>query len=278
MEKRKIPFVGVSNDECIELNIEPYSDVKPLKRFWDKLQAYVSRSPYTAKSKTRYGGGGHIHVAIPERMIGDVGYRIKFLINLFTDMQNRPYLNWMFNEYGDNTSAEPILLSDELSSRYNTVCGLLRDKGFRIENTNWSGERWQRVGDPNNLGTMGWGTKGTPVVLSRGYANCKPMTIEFRIFDSPSTWSELLSQVLFTNRYLQTIECLTAANIRIPLDVKTSKDVLKLSKRNKCIKEFFTLIDQLDLNENMYKYCVQNYLDRKATDCLLPEWIDDLDE
>jgi hypothetical protein len=78
-----------------------------LSRYYSRLMTYIEQMNTVSKVLTgqnrdlvysrsdTVSGGGHIHVGFPRHMSRNAAFLAGFLTNLFRDVQNRPYLNWV---------------------------------------------------------------------------------------------------------------------------------------------------------------------------------------
>ncbi len=185
------------------------------------------------------GGGGHIHMCIPQKMSTED--RLRFLSRIFLDMARRPYLNWIFNESVDVLNANSMLTSLE---------------GFKFISTLMD-KHYFNIYDYNCL--IGC-TKDYGIRFKADYD-----TIEFRIFDMPRDEQTLEEYIEFANAYFSFIEKDMSYPSSCSVDLyslsNTSYDIFRDKKH--VIKEFNILLRELGLNPARYKkYIDRNYQER----------------
>ena len=255
-------YIDAQVDEsAVEIPSPVFSTLAECHDFYDRMMDIVKKYPLVDHREDCYSGGGHIHWAIPNDRGED--FKVRFLLNLFRDVTNRPYLNWVFNEYCDTLSAENIMSQhdsydhstmnrlrcwlegktpkgDYYSSREPVLgCDAFScNKGFAI--------RYDDGHEGEHL------AKGTAV--EEGVA-----TIEFRFFDAKRSWEEVEDHVLFSNAYLNYILDLTKKGIEVTLKVHDRKDILKqVPKAEKLFKAMVT--KELKLDWGTYKYYIETNL------------------
>jgi hypothetical protein len=135
LKRRKIPFFVVYNDSnAIEIASAPYKNWAELRKNFEDIQGVVAKYPLTTHRWDTYSGGGHIHAAFPDAIKKHpVGVKL-FLSAIFRDITNRPYLNWIFNEWCNVKSAESLVYLPELAKRHG---------GYKIET-------WQMLMSPGS--------------------------------------------------------------------------------------------------------------------------------
>jgi hypothetical protein len=202
----------------------------------------VKRYPLIEKHSEKYGGGGHIHFRLKKDSL-------KTLRNLFIDVTNRPYLNWIFNEYCDNISAESLVFNREF---YGNNPAILYNKSFSEVNFDMYGI-----------------AKGYAVRFDSGrswFSSEKPSTVELRFFDAPASLQESIDHIDFANSYLNYIDKISKQNKLVNLEISTEEQIYKLTKDDKCIDEFYKLLKILGLSRRRYKkYIDTNYEWRKQS-------------
>jgi hypothetical protein len=201
--------------------------------------------------KTHHGyrstGGGHIHIDFTTLVFnGSSETRtfkqyLKYMIlsSFFSDIWNRPYLNWIFNDWCDNKTANHFIQSKSFDT-FNI--NVNRNYDF-----NWTDGscclRWQ----PEN-GNVG--------------------TLEFRIFDSPRSTDEVVAQARFLSAWYKKLWSMITEKKGIqPIYDKildNGHSALKVwYPRDKAIMHFMSMLNNLDLDPTYYRFFInENYLTR----------------
>jgi hypothetical protein len=233
-----IDFFKIDNDEgAIEIVTQPMRNLDQAKHFWGFMNAITTELGLTTHRDDTYSGGGHIHWGLGHL---DVKQRCAFMVALYRDVTNRPYLNWMFNEYCDINSAESLVFSQKGSSCREMV---FNNKAAReaIEKLSW----WKLRGH-----------KGF-CVRSEGDSN----TVEFRFLDAKPTWQVTQDHIQFCDAYLRYIQKVAEKNPIVKVKVKTAKDILAMVPT--AVTDFKKFIELLGLNWKTYrKYVKMNFLPR----------------
>lgn len=168
-------------------------------------------------------------------------------MNLFRDVNNRPYLNWMFNECCDIESAENIYWNPELEDTF-----------FSLFYNTLDHDRLYRHYYLSNGDELFEIHKGNAIIL-----HCQG-TVEFRFFDMVRCEKDLLCHVNFVNAYCRWIYKRTKKKEEIEPKIKSKKDFKALAHKDRCVMEFYDLLEELKLNPEDYKQFVKmNYQKRK---------------
>lgn len=260
LQNTKWEFCGDAYNDCgaIEIPSPIFKTVDEIKKFYTYLnKKIVSKYGLLSHRKDTTGGGGHIHVGIPLHLINNSKKLSHFLFSLYRDMANRPYLNWIFNDWWDNNTANSLL------SLHTTRISFLLREGISSYSILWA--------ILNAIYNDNYYDKPTSVLrefsnMDGDYAICvndshdKP-TIEFRIFDSKRNWQEVIDHVEFADKYISYIARQSKKRIRVVSEIK-HKNALKRYPKNKAVKEFNKLLRLIGLEPKRYKKYLSNLNNR----------------
>jgi len=245
---------------AIEINSPAFNTTSQLVKFYNVMKKIASNYNIFTYREDSYSGGGHIHVAIPDRIYTKRNYLFSFLRNLYRDIYNRPYIMWIFNEYDDDISAVDI-------SKYNSW---IHDEILTNNNEKMLNDTYLKLGYLVNKLTM----KNILDIfeLPKGYSTIvhprfdysgrktkdMPTTIEFRFFDAQRSLEEALAHYNFINSYLHYIDNITKNDKLI-----YSERDMKLFQTDYSILEFCDLLVQLKLDWKDYKEFVNRNFERR---------------
>ena len=279
--KKKFNFLDVHNDcGAIEIGSPIFNNFDTMKNFYQKLEK-VAKKKYNlvTHSDRRGSGGGHIHVGIPKN-ISDKELLL-FLINIRRDMGNRPYLNYIFNEYCDDHTSNHYLIDNSYGYRnYNRY-------GYKFLSP--SIKKFEKIAELFKTAqtssqyyggccvTIPFQSKKDSVVrgkiISSMYGgdetytrvNDDLETIEFRIFDVPQSVEDLESHVMFVNNYMKYIYDITKKGELIQNISKNKKQAKEycqsFTNKIKTKREFKNLLKKIELNYSDYeRFYKRNYL------------------
>lgn len=255
--------ISVALDEgAVEIRSPVFKSMAEIKTFQTKMETIVGRYGLVTHRDDCYSGGGHIHSGIKSAILKNPHHLLLFLTNLFRDVVNRPYLNWIFNEWCNVKSAESFVGYKEKPSLMFPDAGTFYDILFN-----------SRFKIPAYLTSLeiiryfncfkGFACRLDPATEgSRG----KKVTVEFRFFDAKRNFDETRLQVEFVNRYLKWIDRMTQKGIVLKAEVKTRAQIKKFAAYGRAIDDFRDwLEDSLDLSYLDYKYFVDlNYRKRRG--------------
>jgi hypothetical protein len=233
--------------------VEVSSDIM---RTWGDVKAFYAK---TAKAMTSAGllphvkevisGGGHIHLG---------GIKPVLLANVLRDLQNRPYLNWIFNDPDDKNSShsyatdledlDPKLVEAAKGCNYDpSLFGRIQDQGkaalLFFGNTKYVSKEW------------------FPDDKSKMVRHCgRYDTLELRFFQSPLDWTEQESQIRFAFAYLKSIEEKVKIHGDIQVKYRTIKQVQAITIVE-AKEEFYELVQSLGLPAKAYHRFVEENLE-----------------
>jgi hypothetical protein len=284
--EKKFKHWGVLNDGgALEISTPPFLTFQQLSRYYSRLMTYIEQMNTVSKVLTgqnrdlvysrsdTVSGGGHIHVGFPRHMSRNAAFLAGFLTNLFRDVQNRPYLNWVFNDPGDVKSAENFFYLKEAyyrSSRW--------DKPKPSPDC-WKESKFlQFVFFDNPVFPQEWTaqdvysvfdiSKGSAVKTSRPY-NGKPWTMEFRFFDAKWNLEEIRLHVEFLDTYLRYIEKKTLKGSLVRTVIHTKEDIAVLGAKGRALKQFKSFMEEIGLDYgNYHQFVERNYRKREEAGLL----------
>ena len=266
-------FINAQCDEtAVEIPSPVFNTLTECRTFYDRMMAIVNKYPLVDHREDCYSGGGHIHWGLPTSWTSE--FKIRFLLNLFIDVTNRPYLNWVFNEYCDTLSAENFMSQHDncvFSSMSKLRCWL-KGKTPPKENGYYSAPKLTEATFDCQ--------KGFAIRYDDGH-DCQEdhmadgnvvaggiSTIEFRFFDAKRSWKEVEDHVIFANAYLNHILDLTEKGKTLKLKVLDRRDIMaQVPKAEKLFKE---MVKELKLDWSTYAYYVKTNLEPRRE---YGEWI-----
>ena len=267
--------------------------MRQIQAFYSLLDRKAKKYDLITHSKFESSGGGHIHVGIPRNLTAFGLFH--FLLNLQTDLSNRPYLNYLFNENCDErnsfhplqfkncnyTLRKPPVVSNvgELQHYWlDAMRRLISERGWNStspslvingDTTCKDIDRYTKRSKGNYREVIGsiislFGGQDTYMRLNRDF-----YTIEFRIFDMVRNGIDLSNHVNFLNNYLHYVCDLTQKGEIIKPCFKRNNAKTRIrvcdSFRDpyKTRTEFKKLLMVLNLKWGDYKiYYSRNYLSR----------------
>ena len=239
------------DEGAVEVPTSPTEYLEVLKYQYDYWYHIAKKLNMVTNTKYLCSGGMHINIGIKleDRAL---------ITDMVLDMHNRPYLNWIFNEYNDIKSAEGILNNG--SSFIRILEDAINGKRdfFRLYNLR----------------------KGCMVCINESYRHLiddkftsvhRPEYVnrlEWRIFNMADSWKECYHMIMFANRYTKYF----LSRMRdVEVKVKCKNDIMKFTRNDKGIKEFKELLMILGLKYSNYQIFIdKNYMNRKELGC----WID----
>lgn len=217
----------------------------PVHRTWSGMKRFYTRLHRRAqklKLKTHKSfqlengitedvsnGGGHVHLGMLSKN-NKLFY--PFYFNIANDFANRPYLNWIFNQWMDNENA----------NHYSAHPKWMRFA--QIRRHDWS----HSIQSSKSCGLI--------------YREALS-TLEFRFFDAPRAWQMVEDHVKFALAYYSYILKRTRTGKQIYARVVTKQQVKSFTKMQ-CIKEFEQLLRVLKLPVEQYRKYYHNLHDRYA--------------
>ena len=253
MRARDIKFQNdPHSDGCaVEVPSKPMQVWGEIRKWYEQTYEVMVAAGCIPHHTKITSGGGHIHVG---------GLDASTIQNLFRDIQNRPYLNWVFNEADDSMTANNFASSldsipPKLKEAAKTVtydpsifCDDELSTDAQLALTFFGGVTASKEWFP--------GSKGYALRYSDGYG-----TLEFRIFEAPSNWGEQEAHIRFVEAYISWVEK-EFKNTRPVVTVQTKTDVSKFT-REQCEKEFRAFLITLGLPAAPYERLIAENLKQR---------------
>ncbi len=303
-DKNNIAYYDIYNDgDALEVATPGFSCFQDIEKYYfvliDQINIFPEmhklfmgrRSRLVYNREDTVSGGGHIHVAIPKRILeGEPIWLFLFLGNIFRDINNRPYLNWIFNDWGNIQSAksfvdykEGFLKEDyhydgfekknkRFDFRENKLLNIIFSKNPRINpeitrdyvfetfsHHKGYAIRFAREEKYDNLNPY---SKNEP-------GKYKPVTIEFRFLDTKRSLEEIRLHVNFVNAYLRYIEQKTISGELVEIKVHTLRDINYISQNDRCLKRFREFLNEIGLDHQEYEFFIDKNYRRRAKGKLL---------
>lgn len=234
--------------DCIEIPTRPLKSWEDAKSVITQIIAAAKAEKLVAKCKVSTGGGGHVHVGLPKGMKGE-----KIVAAAIRDMQNRPYVTWMFADPDTTTQAanqwEHVVAAKSALENPHWCDGFY--------NQHW-GMSWKDLCERLKTchGTFSNRNKRCPV-------SSRPIpTMEFRFFDCFMEWERYEESLAFAQAYTAWIKNRIKAEDDFPVLVKNHRNLMQYNDYYRCIEEFKQLIEQLGLPWERYKRYVKNLNER----------------
>ena len=269
---KKFNFLEVHNDcGVVEVDSPIFKTLGGMQKFFSKLNGIAKNKHGLATHNQHKGsGGGHIHVGMPKKFTDK--QLLLFLLNIRRDMGNRPYLNYIFNEYCDDHTSNHYILERPCYDYDNFLNPNLNDFeqiiGYYKEQSDIG--RWYdtRV-EPFKRKKHSKVRKEMLNLLYGGECytrvNNSYETVEFRIFDMPHNAKDLEDHIKFVDRYMRYIEKISKKGILIKskvLDEKQTKKYCRsFSNKAKTKREFKAFLSELKLDYKDYsRFYKRNFL------------------
>lgn len=229
--------------ECPTIVLTTWSEVK---KAYDVIMGTMTDIGLVPSVEGSIGGGNHMHIGpMPTRT----------MVNLFRDVQNRPWLAWVFNEPDDNVTSKSFTESlEEIPAKLRDQAILLAKNGIDpalfMESENISTE------GKNALTFYADVDKFNPKWLpdDKGHAlryDSSQKTLEFRFFETPINWAECEAQLMFVEAYIRWIEK-TYASSSPQVVVENAEDMVSFTEE-KARAEFTAFIAEIGLPIERYQ-------------------------
>lgn len=193
-------------------------------------------------------GGGHIHVG---------GLSAAIMASAFRDVQNRPWLNWVFNDPDDARSANStVILTEKIRQDMREACeGATSDPMVFANSLKSNVENgFVFFGDIRNV-KLDW----LPTSKQSSLRYCDEYeTLEFRFFQAPVDWAEQAAHLRFVEAYLSWLSHNHSTHCPPPTVLTTKQ--LSAWKETDCAKEFKHFLTELGLPYAPYARMVEENL------------------
>lgn len=223
--------------DVIEITTKPHKTHSSLVLAYKKLARAMKELELVGRQDGFGSGGLHFHFDLPKMK---THYVCSFLRDLYVDMANRPYLNWIFNEPIDNVNANSFYQNVD-SRRF--ITKLDKSKYF----------------DFNTLHAANF-SKKTKAIRYDAYTH----TVELRIFDMVVSEKEFVAVLNFACNYYELFSLDCSSNYdQVQLKL-TKENYNSPSKLNVYLDEFKELLHRLNLRyEDYITFIERNYNVRK---------------
>lgn len=218
-------FDVINNAEEIEFNSPPLRTTEDLEKFYREFRRIASALGLKPHHEKHMSGGGHLHVTpISGR------WDKNFVADVYRDISNRPYLNWIFNDPSDDWNASCLGKAIEFDSKLNDS-------------------------------TFNWTNKRDFPEFSKDYAmsyrSNKNHTMEFRFFDAPKDWTEQLLHIVFIERYLNWMMKKFMKGRRTEREIVFEHQIERMTYKES-VSEFNDLLRSIRLEPELYRRFLVN--------------------
>lgn len=236
---------------AVEAPSPVFEDWGTLKKWYDQTSDMLIEAGCTPHHPKVTSGGGHIHVSKLSPSL---------MRNIFRDMQNRPYLPWIFNEADDDNSA------DSFTSQLAKVPKELREHAAKATFDP------SLFGDVNHNGRLAMMFFGNLKPNVNWFPDSKGgmlayrgefKTLEFRLFEAPSNWEEQEAHIRFVQQYIQWVDATYSS--KAPVVTMFDPKAEKALKKEDCEREFRALLDVLGLPHGPYERMIAENLTQRFT-------------
>jgi hypothetical protein len=249
---KRIKSYGIDRDGgCVEASSPILTTHEETEKWYKGMSGLMLQLGMTPHHDKMISGGGHLHVGpLP----------LKTAINCIRDMQNRPYLLWIFNE-PDNTLASDLFTGDLVSLKPSLVKA--------AQNATFDPTVF---GEPSMEGRTALTFYGNPKYVKHDWLPDDKNRMarwlgggggrmELRLFEAPMNWEEQKAHLDFTWAYIKYIEttyktehAVTTVNSM----VEQRKFTLEI-----CRAEFLKFLTILGLKPEPYKRMLDENLTTK---------------
>ncbi len=245
-------FRGVHQDgsAAIEIPSPIFSNLSEAKAFYTNVKLVADSLGLKPHGPIMISGGGHIHA-------GPLPNNVTY--NLIRDSQNRPYLSWVLNEWGDSgqkTFASSLQrISKELKEAAKTIkcnpvlfayCDRLSEEGqlalLFYGNPAFVSAKWLK-----NI------AHDVPIAYSSEYN-----TVEFRCFQAALDWAEQEAHLQLVDGYIRWIAKQYETEAAVPV-LDTVEKVQAITKAE-AASAFCNFVEMLGLNPDSFKYHLKTNL------------------
>jgi hypothetical protein len=233
--------------KAVEVSSEPLKTWGEAKKFYDTVTDAFSRFGLKSHVEDTISGGGHIHVG---------GMSTKDMVNTMRDIQNRPYLNWIFNDPDDQTTHSYAKDLQDIDSKMKKLAPevnmeMLRAFG-RLESTGKSALLFYGKNEGVSPEWLPNDKRRMVRLKHHGYNDddVKEYTFEFRFLQTPLDWKEQQAHLEFVLRYINWVKE-TYKDKDAVVTVDTTAKV-KAFTEERSVLEFRALLKELKLPEEPY--------------------------
>lgn len=222
----------------IEAPTPPLRYMSQLEHYYTTMAKIMRSTGLRPHHPKVCSAGGHIHVGpMP----------LSTMLLVFRDMQNRPYLSWVFNDPDDCDTAQTRDVCPHSSWGAVTTCLPAYLPGEPGDAT-WADTPYRLPGRRN---------------AAVNY-HSEFDTLEFRIFDAPLGWEEQRAHVEFVLRYIEWLEVEHHYGTWPEVYVTTADHVASFSLEESR-EEFLQLLTALGLSHRPYRRMIEENLEVRYT-------------
>ena len=185
---------GVHTDAyAVEAPSIPLKTWGALRSFYDAVSPAMLGAGCSPHHMTITSGGGHIHCG---------GLSVALMANILRDVQNKPWLSWVFNEPDDSRSAGTFTtdvesVTQELKELARTINVKLSLVTRQVNEA--AKAAFTFYADTKNIEAEMLPSSKSDMLLY----NDEHETLEFRFFEAPANWAEQLAHVKFLDAYIR---------------------------------------------------------------------------
>ena len=256
--------------ECaIEIATPILYSPQQLFKWYDKWNSILQTTPFKATWHSFYkpgqcwygSGGGHIHATIPFKTIRK---KALFLLNVMRFVADKPWLNWVFNEWCDVDNANSFLSLDPLD--WYDIQYIMRKRMQDL-----AGEKIFRlfIVDGKGIDSIKDAKLVLKSMLWKHFAiNYREDAddIEFRFFDAPSSFKQVEDHVDIVTGIMEYCKRMTAQGVHIPsVGYHSLEEMIKRENLDSVPKVAQRLKDfcrQLNLSYERYVPYLKNMRER----------------
>jgi hypothetical protein len=251
LNQRKVRFNDCSRDiRAVETSspiLKTWSEVEKFYKSVSNAALEIGLRPHVEKL---ISGGGHIHV-------GEL--KPELIAAMFREVQNRPWLNWVFNEPDDHNTHSYNSNLSSVDSKLKKACMTVGcDPTLFMGGRSMSSEA--QVGllfyGPVEHVNRAWfpNDKSRVVRYAKEYD-----TFEFRFFRAPNHWEEQKAHVEFVEAFIKYVEKKVKDKVKIVTEMDSSTKLLAFTAEQSK-DEFLKFLTELELKHEPYQELIDDNL------------------
>jgi hypothetical protein len=274
-ELRCAGYKAETDCDAIEVKSDPTGDIEKHLGWFIQLEKEMKQRGFVAqrvengpKYTTVFGtGGGHIHMQLPT----DRETRVRCMRELIRFIYDAPYLNWVFNEFCDDSNANSLMENSDVArfiDRNQVPVGL----GCTAE---WDARIYSLIGFSKTLALVFHEKQDLGEFPNRSFKkDTDVVTAELRFFDAPRSVEMARDHIDFVHALFNFFDHAQ----RFPCSqyyhhwrgaYNDNKNVMRKklkklgSNESLVASSFKDMIQALDLDWNRYVKYLENYRDRQ---------------
>lgn len=210
---------------------------KETKKYYSKIQKLSKKMSFRPTNRNKGGGGCHLNFSVPKT--ADKKIDIKHMLNLISDLGNRPYINWIFNEPSDNKTAKSF--NHFSKTIHKNVMKKLKMKAH-INSSDWAWTELESEFEDRGLAIR---------IKDEDH-------FEFRCIDMVRNQRDLKDVLQFFSKYVS----YTKNKKRFKhVEIKFNREEEHYEiTRLECVREFKKMLKKLNLNYKDYRRFVERNL------------------